>query len=519
MTETTSPRPTVALDTDIALREMAKHAHRALNAAAAVLATVDEDIVGDQRVSDVEKRCSDIACSLFTLLGGHQEVDHGASAFDTAPLPLVATEPTPAAALPALADSIGRLRDSIAWLRDGKPRARGIGVADMVVIEAALANHARLGGAVAVPELTNEESTSYADWMKFDDHEPRSTQEKPSTLGRTIHHLNQRLAAKNIELRVLRGMVSGGLGADIEDLAATPPAVQAGASEPVWTAEQAAAIHAKGAEMYAKFNPAAKVGTSGASAEVERLAEALREVLSLVARNAPDLSGKVIGNAKAVLATLSSPAQKVGAEDAVASLRIKTWPTGKEYGLEGLEAVMNLPDGGYLLYVATPTELKAEDADAQATKRTPADFALEHAEYLAKDAERLVEAIGEEFTTRQRLEEDNDQDRDSDITAMNVDHDAAVERMSEAIRGVQSGVYEFRKRRDRAAAAAPATPAPAPVPAGFWLAPTKPDEKMKRAGLAERHDDLADSIWRAMRDSWMSRHPQHAAVTHGSSHG
>jgi hypothetical protein len=101
----------------------------------------------------------------------------------------------------------------------------------------------------------------------------------------------------------------------------------------------------------------------------------------------------------------------------------------------------------------TPTASNTEDARCMGavSERTPMDFALEHAEYLAKGAERLVEAINEEFAARQRLEEDDDQERDSDITALNVDHDAAVERMSEAIRSVQLGVHGFRTRRDRAA--------------------------------------------------------------------
>lgn len=43
---------------------------------------------------------------------------------------------------PTLSEALDRLRDSIAWLRDGQARERGIGVADMVVLEAELA---RLG--------------------------------------------------------------------------------------------------------------------------------------------------------------------------------------------------------------------------------------------------------------------------------------------------------------------------------------------------------------------------------------
>jgi hypothetical protein len=80
-----------AFDENIGLREMAKHAHRALNAAAAVLAAVDVDELGEQNVAVVEKRCSDIACSLFSLLRGDEVDRYESSPLATAPLPLASS--------------------------------------------------------------------------------------------------------------------------------------------------------------------------------------------------------------------------------------------------------------------------------------------------------------------------------------------------------------------------------------------------------------------------------------------
>lgn len=54
--------------------------------------------------------------------------------------------------LPTIEESTQRLRDSIAWLRDGKPYTRGIGVGDMIVLEAALADRAAGRALEAVPE-------------------------------------------------------------------------------------------------------------------------------------------------------------------------------------------------------------------------------------------------------------------------------------------------------------------------------------------------------------------------------
>ena len=99
-----------------------------------------------------------------------------------------------------------------------------------------------------------------------------------------------------------------------------------------------------------------------------------------------------------------------------------------------------------MLSAAPTTAPAAPEApvDARdATGRSPTDYALEFAEYLAKDAERLLEAMNAEDALRLRREESDDVS-DDDM------RDAGADRV-EHIRAVRIGIYEFRKRRDRAA--------------------------------------------------------------------
>lgn len=52
---------------------------------------------------------------------------------------------------------------------------------------------------------------------------------------------------------------------------------------------------------------------------------------------------------------------------------------------------------------------------------------------------------------------------------------------------------------------------PYEVPEGWHLVPVKPTVEMKRAGLAERHDDLAASIYGAMLEAApVYSRPRHA---------
>jgi hypothetical protein len=97
------------------------------------------------------------------------------------------------------------------------------------------------------------------------------------------------------------------------------------------------------------------------------------------------------------------------------------------------------------------------------TERTPQDFAIEHAEYMAKAAEGLLEAINAEYTVRQRIAE-------SDDAGEHEEYDAACD-VSEAMSTMRNRIYEFRKRRDRAIADRARTAASCAVPNGFALAP------------------------------------------------
>ena len=78
---------------------------------------------------------------------------------------------------------------------------------------------------------------------------------------------------------------------------------------------------------------------------------------------------------------------------------------------------------------------------AAAGERSPTDYALEFAEYMAKGAEQFMKALNEEDALRLRREESDDVDDDTI-------YDAGTSR-SEAMRGLRSDIYEFRKRRDR----------------------------------------------------------------------
>lgn len=86
--------------------------------------------------------------------------------------------------------------------------------------------------------------------------------------------------------------------------------------------------------------------------------------------------------------------------------------------------------------------------------RTPQDYAIEHAEYMAVRAERLLDAVQEHAAAHLAREDDgNDQDDDEDISSLNERCDRADEGVTEAMAKMRDGIQEFRKRRDRAAIA------------------------------------------------------------------
>lgn len=84
---------------------------------------------------------------------------------------------------------------------------------------------------------------------------------------------------------------------------------------------------------------------------------------------------------------------------------------------------------------------------ADPTGRTPTDYALEHAEYLAQSAELFIASTMALQKAEIALEEAAEPTDDMG-TAIEV----ARESLSDHLRGLESNVYEFRKRRDRAIA-------------------------------------------------------------------
>lgn len=94
---------------------------------------------------------------------------------------------------------------------------------------------------------------------------------------------------------------------------------------------------------------------------------------------------------------------------------------------------------------------EVQTTPTQHRDRTPQDFAIEFAEYMAKGAEALITAINADAEVRLRIAESDDVSDDDE-------HDAQAT-VSEMQRALQSDIYEFRKRRDRAAS----TPSPAPA--------------------------------------------------------
>ena len=78
--------------------------------------------------------------------------------------------------------------------------------------------------------------------------------------------------------------------------------------------------------------------------------------------------------------------------------------------------------------------------------RSDKDYAIEHAEYMAKDGERLIDAVHD--LARAESEHGDGQANESDVIA-------AGNTLSEALVSLRDGIYEFRKRRDLAASTAP----------------------------------------------------------------
>lgn len=115
-------------------------------------------------------------------------------------------------------------------------------------------------------------------------------------------------------------------------------------------------------------------------------------------------------------------------------------------------------------------------------ERTPKDYAIEHAEYMAQDAERLLEAIN-------HLNAQRDEDGeafDSDALAH------AEEAATEAFGAVRNGIYEFRKRRDRAAAQ------PAGAQAAPELTETAVTAKNPAAPVSSFEDSRTQAVYEVL---------------------
>ena len=78
-------------------------------------------------------------------------------------------------------------------------------------------------------------------------------------------------------------------------------------------------------------------------------------------------------------------------------------------------------------------------------ERTPTDFALEFAEYMAKGAEQLIEAMNALAMAEEQREGGDGDDLDNKVYQERQD-------FTEALTGLRNDIHQFRTRRDRAKA-------------------------------------------------------------------
>ena len=84
-------------------------------------------------------------------------------------------------------------------------------------------------------------------------------------------------------------------------------------------------------------------------------------------------------------------------------------------------------------------------AGRQDSLRTPADYAIEHAEYMAQASEHVITAVNALHAVYQSLADGDGLDPQ--------DIQNAESNVTEMLVGLRGAIYEFRKRRDRAAIA------------------------------------------------------------------
>ncbi|WP_088158134.1 hypothetical protein [Achromobacter xylosoxidans] len=105
--------------------------------------------------------------------------------------------------------------------------------------------------------------------------------------------------------------------------------------------------------------------------------------------------------------------------------------------------------------LVVPQASEAVRSEQDATGRTPTDYALEFAEYLARDAEYAMACLNASQRANEALLDLTEEVASSD--AYQAAEEAAAEAdeaFTEAITGLRSAAFEFRKRRDRAALSA-----------------------------------------------------------------
>lgn len=102
---------------------------------------------------------------------------------------------------------------------------------------------------------------------------------------------------------------------------------------------------------------------------------------------------------------------------------------------------LGLPEGSTMTVHDWSRHTRA-DAD-----RSPPQYAIEHAEYLAQSSERLLDALNSEDEAHMHL---NDLDSDDpEFEAADTAHTQAIESRREMFDAVRNRIYEFRKRTAR----------------------------------------------------------------------
>ncbi len=139
--------------------------------------------------------------------------------------------------------------------------------------------------------------------------------------------------------------------------------------------------------------------------------------------------------------------------------------------------------------------LFAAPRPSQAAPRAePSTRALEFAEYLAKGAERLLEAMNNEDDARMAMEEDAD-----DTAGLEIAFDAAQSMRGEFATGLRSSVYEFRKRAEKVAALSQGAAQPEPQKNQYLAL-----QALSDSGQAmENMDDARRYRWLRSNPQWL----------------